>query len=64
MRAANSVMPGKAKKRKKAVFLSFFSLMKRSKNHPTTEFAKNLVFKLKSFKWEAERFSRLNTRFS
>jgi hypothetical protein len=33
--------------------------MKRSKNHPTTELAKNLVLKLKSFKWKAERFSRL-----
>ena len=58
----------------KAKFVFFFSLMKRSKNHTRSVFyektehahsaiyektAKNLPFKLKSFKWEAERFSRL-----
>jgi oligoendopeptidase F len=73
----------KDKERRKAVFLSFFSLMKRSKNHTRSVFyekakkgniisslsrykeakiirlqncAKNLVFKLKSFNWTAERF--------
>jgi hypothetical protein len=36
----------KRQRKEKGFFLSFFSLMKRSKNHPTTELAKNLMYSL------------------
>ena len=45
-RDTHSVCSMKRQRKEKGYFLSFFSLMKRSKNHPTTELAKNLMYSL------------------
>jgi hypothetical protein len=42
----HSVFYEKTREGEKLFILSFFSLMKRSKNHPTTELAKNLMYSL------------------
>jgi len=41
------------------IFILLFLDEKKQKSTDRTEFAKNLAFKLKSFKWKAERFFTL-----
>jgi hypothetical protein len=47
---------GKIKKRQGIIYFLLFLDEKKQKSTDITEFAKNLAFKRKSFKWKAERF--------